>query len=803
MLRFTVTLFLILFGSNIWAQQFSIKGNIKDDGTNKSLGYANVRVIGTTIGTAANLQGSYELILKAGSYALVTSYIGYYSDTAYVDLENDIANLNFRLKESEIILPEVVVLPGENPALEIIRKAIQRKNIRNSKLNSYEFDAYTKGIVRTEKELLTRGRSVSTGISRSDTSGLMITGILENQSKGYYKKPDSFKEIIIAQKQSSNFPSSLNILTGGRIIQNFYENDVNFFGRDLPGPIQDNALDYYQYYIENTFVRDDEKIYKINMYPKEPQDPGFEGSIYITDSTYNLIMVDLQINKAANTGGILDSINIVQQFSEYNEFYMPVDYHLLVKANLIGLVQFGFELNSILYDYKINPEIDSNRFSKAIVTVIPEADKKDSSYWENTITIPNTQEEDAAYKRIDSVSSIPLTFWDNFSFLDTRTYINDQFAVSGPLTIYRFNRVEGSALDFTIYLDDAYDRRLNSYLDFSYGFSDERFKTDLWGQYLLGDYRTYGITLRAFDRMNILFGESDSYGELTATILALFFKNDFRDYYYSKGFNITLEGEVTPVLGLSLGYINHTDNSATTNTNFSFFNKNKSYRENPPVFEGKINALKAGFTLDFRDYIEDGYFRIRTSQGNSFVLFSGDVTFSNADLLSSNLNYTTYKLNSRGFIRTFRSASLNFQLFAMLNEGPLPYQDLYSLPGNIDYLSKRHTFRTLDINEVLGEKVLTLNLEHQFRDELFRMLNILGLKNWEITLNLFFNIAVSEVKEEQEAAYPVPIKQFSHPFYEIGFGLGQGIIPMQLEFAWKLNYRDGNNFRVSLNAFVF
>ena len=803
MLKFAFTVFLFIVCTNLSAQQFSIEGTVKDKETNKNLGYANIRVSGTTIGTAANLQGSYELILKAGSHTLIVSYIGYYSDTAYVDLVSDITDLNFRLEKTEVILPEVVILPGENPALEIIRKAIHRKNIRNSNLNSYEFDAYTKGIVRTEDELVGRGSSVSTGIGSSDTSGLMITGILENQSKGFYKKPGNFKEIIIAQKQSANFPSSLNVLTGGRIIQNFYEDDVRFFGRKLPGPIQDDALDYYHYYLDKTSVRDDEKIFHINMYPKDPQDPGFVGSIYITDSTYNLIKVDLKINDAANTGGILDTINIIQQFADYDDFYMPVDYHLLVKANFLGLVRFGFELNSILYDYKINPQINSERFSKAIVTVIPNADKKDSSYWEKTITIPNTEEEDVAYRRIDSVSSIPLTFWDNFSLLDTRTYVNEQFAVSGPLSIYRFNRVEGSALDFTFYLDDAYDRRLNSYLDFSYGFADDRFKTDFWGEYLLGDYRTYGITLRAFDKLKILFGESDSYGELTATILALFFKTDFRDYYYSNGFNITIEGEVTPVLGLNIGYTNHTDHSATTNTNFSIFKKDKTYRPNPPVFEGKINAITAGFSLDFRDYIEDGYFRRRTSQGSSFVLFSGDVTFSDADLLSSKLDYTTYKLNSSGFIRTFRSASLSFRLFGMFNEGPLPYQDLYSLPGNIEYLSKHGTFRTLDVNEVLGEKVITLNVEHQFRDELFRMLNIPGLKNWEITLNLFFNIALSEIEEELEAIYPVPIKQFPHPFYEIGFGLGQGIIPMQLEFAWKLNYRDGNNFRVSLNAFVF
>jgi hypothetical protein len=113
------------------------------------------------------------------------------------------------------------------------------------------------------------------------------------------------------------------------------------------------------------------------------------------------------------------------------------------------------------------------------------------------------------------------------------------------------------------------------------------------------------------------------------------------------------------------------------------------------------------------------------------------------------------------------------------------------------------TFRTLQLNEVLGDRIITLNLEHHFRDELFRMLDVPGLKNANINLILFFNAAISQVGEETNNILPVEVKQFPHPFYEIGFGIGQGIIPLQLEFAWKLNYKDGNNFRVSLNALLF
>ena len=172
-------------------------------------------------------------------------------------------------------------------------------------------------------------------------------------------------------------------------------------------------------------------------------------------------------------------------------------------------------------------------------------------------------------------------------------------------------------------------------------------------------------------------------------------------------------------------------------------------------------------------------------------------------MLKSNLEFTTYRIFINSFIQTFRSANLRIGFYGMYNEGTLAYQDMYALPGNINALSKSFTFRTLRINEVFGERVAALNLEHNFRDEVFRLLNIPGLRNWEIMLNVFFNTAVSKIGEKSGDLLPEDLKTFPKPFYEIGFGIGQGIIPLQLEFAWKLNYRGENNFVISLNVFSF
>ncbi len=785
------------------AQQISISGKVFG-ADSLFLSYANVRVMNTNLGTSANIEGEYNLKLQSGNYYIIASYIGYYSDTVFVELSGNVSQLDFKLKQTKLTLADVVIKPGENPAIDIIRRAIEKRKKRNEKLKSYEFEAFTKGVVRTEEDFSTKGNSIGLGIGSGDSTELKITGILENKSIGLYKKPGEYKEIIIARKQSANFLPTVNMVTGGRVIQNFYENDVNFFGTDLPGPLSDDALDYYYFYIEQVVLMNDKKVYKIFMAPEDYNDPGFEGYIFVTDSTFNLVKVNLRLNRSANIGGIFDTINIVQQFDLYDQIYMPVDYRLFLTANFLGLARVGFELNSVLYDYQINTVIGDDQFTKAIVTVLPDADEKDSLYWVTTQSIPNTAEEEFAYARIDSLLKIPFNFWDRFSLLGTRNYLSDNFAINAPLDIYKFNRVEGHALKFGFYADDYFNRRLNSSFEISYGFSDKKTKADLSAEYLLGNYRTYSLKFNAYNKLKVLFGNSDAYSDLSATLLALFNKEEFRDYYYSNGFNFTLNGEVFPVLKLGIGFLNKTDKSATANSDFSFFRKNKEYRVNPPVYETKVNALTANFKLDFRNYIEDGYFRRRSSFGKFYTIFSGEVIHSNKNLLKSSVDFTTYNLSITSFLRTFNSAYLNLKIYAMYNDGALPYQEMYRIPGNINLVSKNYTFRTLKVNEVFGDRIFTINLEHEFRNELFKMLNVPGFKDWEITLNTFFNVAVSKIGNESAALKSIHIiNSFHKPFYEIGFGIGQGILPITLEFAWKLNYRGTNNFVVSLNTIAF
>jgi len=796
--------FCLVYSNQILSQTFSLSGKIQDKDTGRPLSYANVRILNSSLGTASNIEGKYEIKLPAGNYKFITSYIGYKTDTISITISSEMRDVNFNLIQTDITLPEIVVLPGENPALEIIRKAIERKKEREDKILGYEFEAYTKAAVRTLNEINAGSNTINVSVGEDDSATLKITGIIENESKGYFQKPGNYKEIITARRQTANFPSAINILTGGRVMQNFYNDEISFLGGFLPGPLADNSLSYYYFFIVETVAMDDKTVFRIHMAPDDKSDPGFEGEIFILDKTYDLIKVDLNLNKAANPGGIFDTVNVFQQFSLYDEsVFMPVDYRLFANVNYLNIARFGFELNTILYDYKINPDFENDIFSKAIVTVEPEADNKDSLYWISTQTIPNTEEETKAYNRIDSIKSIPRTFWDDFSILSSRMRLSNNLEVSAPLGIYHFNRVEGHAIDYGFFLNDVFNKRLNSALNFSYGFSHRKFKTDFYGSYLFGDYRTYNLKLNMFDRTNVLFGKSEDSNELVATLLALLSKYEFMDYYYSKGFSIEFRGEVFPVLSLGLGFLNRTDNNAFNNSDYSFFAKDKTYRLNPAIFETKINAVTAGFNLDFRDFIEDGFSRRRISLGGNYTTFEGDVTLSNQDILKSNVDFTKYELRSDTRLRTFRNCVLNIKTNFVYNDGTLPFQMLHSLPGNIDVVSVSYSFRTLNYNEMLGDRIAAIMIEHFFGSELFRWFKIPGLKDWDIILDSFFNIAYTDISDKSRSILNYPQQVFKNPFYEIGFGIGHALLPLTFEFAWKLNHKDNNNFRVSINSFVF
>jgi hypothetical protein len=346
---------------------------------------------------------------------------------------------------------------------------------------------------------------------------------------------------------------------------------------------------------------------------------------------------------------------------------------------------------------------------------------------------------------------------------------------------------------------------MNLSLDLSYGFNDKKFKQEFFGNYYLGDYRTTNVSFRGFNKLTDLFSESIRYNKLTSTLTSLFGKYDFRNYFYTKGFSASVQSQVFPILNLGIGFLNRTDNNAYHNSDFSFFNKKKSYNINQSIYETRINAVTTSFQIDFRKFIEDGYFRRKINTEPGYIIFSGNLLFSNSSVLKSKLDFSQYRITINGSVPLFASASSRFSLLGISSSNAVPFQMLYSLPGNIESASQTFTMRTLGTGEVFGDKSIYLSVENNLNDELFRLLGLKFLIDLQMNLSVHFNAAMITISNKSKNILPQnfinnSLIEFKKPFAEIGFGIGQQLFPLRIEFTWKLNYLGKNNFVIGINT---
>lgn len=117
----------------------TITGTITDATTGESLPGASVRIVGTQIAVAADVNGRYAIRnLSAGPVKLQATYLGYGNETKDLTVTGQGANVaNFALEAAKNTLNEVVVsgsLEGQQRALNQQRTADNIKNVISSDL---------------------------------------------------------------------------------------------------------------------------------------------------------------------------------------------------------------------------------------------------------------------------------------------------------------------------------------------------------------------------------------------------------------------------------------------------------------------------------------------------------------------------------------------------------------------------------------------------------------------------------------------------------------------------------------------
>jgi hypothetical protein len=736
--------------------QYQISGTVRDSSSGEPLASAHVRILGTSHGTIANSSGQYFLTLSRGTSVLIFSSLGYRPDTLLVDLTADTLG-DIRLAAADITLPEIVVT-AEDPAIEIIRRAIASKRLWIDKLTTYVFDAFT-------RQTLFR-----------DT---IIASITESYTKGYWRRGDTLRESMTQRRQTQNIQAAFNFASVGRIL-NFNDDEIRFAGYTFVGPTAPNALDYYDYKLLRTHTDHGRELYEIRMVPQSRTVPLFKGTVTIAGETYALAGIDVQPNEAFLIPFVKEkSLRYRQQFGLFDEiFWMPVD--IRIEASLkIGIIGFsippiGLHQTSVITSYAINTTIPDSIFRRPRLIVDSSVAKVDSAIWRNNPVLPLSEREQEAYRTLDSTKTLDVQFRPGGAAM-TLGFGGETGTALSLISFFdvTFNRVEGLHLG----VQQEFDSLL-TVMTFTggaaYGFADNQWKYHAGVTAYTSRSRRYGLSIDIY-RQTDHVPDQGYYSSPVVGLGALLSKTDYWDYFSAKGWRATFIGKPSDIVVTRCSFLNEHQLSERKRTDFSLLYPSRSYRTNPAIDEGQLRSIEVFIRLGGDPVPLD----LITRDALEVTL-----EHSAPSIVESDFSFTRYSAVATLSFPTFGRSylfpqSMRIRLAAGGSSGTLPSQRLFSVEASLSGFSPFGTMHSLDAREMTGTRMVALDFEYNFRSVPFLALGIPFLYENNIELLVYAGAA--------RVWGPLASTTADLWFREAGVGINRIFELLRADFTCRLN----------------
>ena len=133
LLRAVGIAFCFLIPDLVWAQSGTLVGTVTDSQSGEPLPGASVQIIGTSLGTATNLEGRYSInAIQAGQQKVRISYIGYQTLEVVVQIErSQTTTLNAELEFGVIEGEEIIVTAQAAGQVAAINQQLTSNTITN------------------------------------------------------------------------------------------------------------------------------------------------------------------------------------------------------------------------------------------------------------------------------------------------------------------------------------------------------------------------------------------------------------------------------------------------------------------------------------------------------------------------------------------------------------------------------------------------------------------------------------------------------------------------------------------------
>ncbi len=668
MKHFILLCFFLSIAAPGWTA--TIKGSVAD-AEGKPLPYASIAVSGTNKGAVANSEGRYELNLSPGTYMLICQYVGYAQQKLTVTVQQADLVVNFILGRQELIMPDVLIKKGEDPAYAIIRSTIAQQQENLGRTREFSCQVYSKGQLRL-RSFPKKFMGEKVDFEDGDTAKQKILFLSETVSRFAIGKRSQRKVEVISSKVSGSSDGfGLAVPDQYSIYPNNVMISTRLNPRGFVSPLANNALSFYRYKFLGTFYENQKAISRIQVIPKRKMEPLFSGVITIVEDDWQLYSVDLTLTTQQQLE-LLDTLRLVQLYQRDNTgdwiIYSQV---LYPAAKKFGFDAYGSFVN-IYTDYNTRPSWTKRSFDRTILRYTDNANKRDDAYWESTRPIPLMQDEQRDYFRKDSLERVRK----DPKYIDSLNKVRNKFSLGKLLlrgqALYakgevarisltpvieqlNFNPAEGLVIQPEINwrrdLDSTGSRRaLSGSVALRYGFANQRFSPRASITYSLASKLSQSLSL-SFGRQVVQFNSQSPIDERNNTIACLFYEQNVIKTYESNFARVGFSSGIGAGLSLN-GSVQYASRLPLENrTDYTWRDRdNKRYSPNYPTEIAADNiAPHQAFLLNVGIRWQPGARYVELPQrtinvGGRSPVFSGQYTRAVQGVFGSDASFSKWRL---------------------------------------------------------------------------------------------------------------------------------------------------------------
>ena len=809
--RFRPCLFFLFLLPITASAQTVVKGKVTDAHSGDPIPFANIIFKGTTIGTATDFDGNFIVRTTSAVDSLVVSYMGYTTRTKKV-APGISQVMNFQLEEVVTALQEIVFEAGENPAFEILRNVMRSKSSNDKrKLTAYEYDTYTKIEVDVDnmsdkfrqRKMIRKITQVLDSVDRiagEDGKPILPVFISESVSKFYFRtNPQLRFEKILKSKING-----IGIQDGTLVTQfvgssfqeyNFYQNWLNILTKEFVSPIADGWRLYYNYDLTDSLFIGNDFCYRLDFFPKSPQDLAFTGTIWITKRDWALKQVDASVGKQANLN-FIEKIRIQQELEPSSEgAWIPVKNRVLIDISELTASSAGMlakfytsnknvivnePKNPSFYEGEILMEEDARMFEK-------------EEYWDTLRHEPLSETEKNVYRMIDTLQSIPIvkTYTDIIKIAVNGYYTAGKINLGPYISFLSVNNIEGLRIQPGFKTNYDFSKKWVLGGSIGYGFEDERIKYSAFVQKILSRERWTTASFSAKSDLGRVGVDEESLADSYLFLAAQRFGVFRRGYYFDESrFNFQRELFRGLTQRVAFRY-------SSFRPVFDFgFVMPEGENDTLTTYENAEVIVETRFARDELFIINDNErLSLGTSRWPEVIL---RYTHGFKGLAGSDFDYDKLRLSVH---KRMRFGPMGVGYITLTGEyvfSKLPYPLLALHLGNQTPFFAHVTYNLMDYGEFVSDRYAALHYSHHFEGLLLNRIPLMRKLKWRLvgTSNLILggmsSMNKALIAEETDDGTQIGFLSRGVPYIELGYGVENIFKFFRVDLIHRLTYLDKN-----------